>query len=104
MARTPVSRSGRTPSDTSRSPKGAGGGGGLSTYLRQAELSDRPRHDESYSNGKRQVPDVSADADPDTGYSVYCTVDGVWLLILWLDRGGRHQRGGAALGGHRGGH
>jgi len=27
-----------------------------------------------YSNGNREVPDVSADADPATGYSVYCTV------------------------------
>jgi subtilase family serine protease len=26
-----------------------------------------------YSTGNRQVPDVSADADPATGYAVYCT-------------------------------
>src|SRR6266581_1339595 len=27
-----------------------------------------------YSNGKREVPDISADADPNTGYAIYCTV------------------------------
>jgi kumamolisin len=33
----------------------------------------------SYSNGKRQVPDVSADADPSTGYSIYS--QGTWTVV-----------------------
>jgi len=61
-------------SDTSRSPKGAGGGGGLSAYFAKPSYQSGPGVTNSYSNGKREVPDVSADADPNTGYSVYCTV------------------------------
>ncbi|HZC04494.1 MAG TPA: protease pro-enzyme activation domain-containing protein [Ktedonobacterales bacterium] len=62
------------PSDTSRSPNGAGGGGGLSGYFSQPLYQSGPGVSNSYSNGMREVPDVSADADPNTGYSVYCTV------------------------------
>ncbi|HEX5547335.1 MAG TPA: protease pro-enzyme activation domain-containing protein [Ktedonobacterales bacterium] len=62
------------PSDYSRGPEGAGGGGGLSTYFAKPSYQTGPGTTNLYSNGKRQVPDVSADADPNTGYSVYCTV------------------------------
>ena len=54
---------------------GSGGsGGGLSTYFAQPGWQTGPGVQNQYSNGKREVPDVSADADPNTGYAVYCTV------------------------------
>ncbi len=62
------------PSDTQRSPKGAGGGGGISNTFAQPSWQTGPGVKNQYSNGNRQVPDISADADPATGYAVYCTV------------------------------
>lgn len=50
-----------------------GGGGGYSTYFSRPSYQTGPGVDTS---AMRQVPDVSADADPNTGYSVYCTVGG----------------------------
>src|SRR5579884_3526263 len=61
------------PNDTSRSPKGAGGGGGFSSFFSQPTW----QAGNGVGNGnssKREVPDVSADADPTTGYAMYCTV------------------------------
>ncbi|TMC23411.1 MAG: peptidase S53 [Chloroflexi bacterium] len=58
------------PTCASRSPQGTGSGGGLSSFF------PRP----SYQNGlnltstQRMIPDVSANADPVTSYSAYCTV------------------------------
>lgn len=62
------------PSDTQRSPKGSGGGGGISNTFAQSSWQTGPGVKNQYSNGNREVPDVSADADPATGYAVYCTV------------------------------
>ncbi|MBO0780244.1 MAG: S8/S53 family peptidase, partial [Ktedonobacteraceae bacterium] len=61
-------------SDTQRGPKGSGGGGGLSSVFQQPDWQVGPGVQNQYSNGKREVPDVAADADPQTGYAVYCTV------------------------------
>src|SRR5215469_14850606 len=61
------------PSDTQRSPQGSGGGGGISSFFTQPSWQVGPGVKNQYSNGKREVPDVSADADPATGYAVYCT-------------------------------
>ncbi len=61
-------------SDTQRSPKGAGGGGGISSTFAQPSWQVGPGVKNQYSNGNRQVPDISANADPATGYDVYCTV------------------------------
>jgi len=61
-------------SDTQRSPQGSGGGGGISSFFKQPTWQTGPGVQNQYSNGNREVPDVSADADPATGYSVYCTV------------------------------
>jgi subtilase family serine protease len=63
-----------SPKDTSRSSKGAGGGGGISSYFAKPGYQSGPGVDNAYSNGKRQTPDVAAAADPASGYSVYCTV------------------------------
>ncbi len=62
------------PSDTQRSPQGSGGGGGISNTFAQPTWQTGPGVKNQYSNGNREVPDVSADADPATGYTVYCTV------------------------------
>lgn len=62
------------PTDTQRSPKGSGGGGGISSSFAQPTWQTGPGVKNQYSNGNREVPDVSADADPQTGYAVYCTV------------------------------
>ncbi len=62
------------PTDTQRSPNGAGGGGGISNTFAQPSWQTGPGVKNQYSNGNREVPDVSADADPASGYSVYCTV------------------------------
>jgi subtilase family serine protease len=61
------------PSDTQRSPQGAGGGGGISSFFKLPSWQTGPGVQNQYSNGNREVPDVSADADPASGYSVYCT-------------------------------
>ena len=61
------------PGNTSRGPMGLGSGGGLSGYFSQPSYQTGPGVNNPYSNGMRQTPDVSADADPNTGYSVYCT-------------------------------
>jgi len=61
------------PNDKQRGPEGAGGGGGISSYFKQPSWQTGPGVQNQYSNGNREVPDVSADADPNTGYSVYCT-------------------------------
>ena len=61
------------PSDTQRSPKGAGGGGGIGSFFPEPSWQTGPGVQNQYSTGKRQVPDVTADADPASGYAVYCT-------------------------------
>ena len=62
-----------SPYDTQRGPKGAGGGGGLSSFFKEPSWQTGPGVQNQYSNGNREVPDVSADADPASGYSMYCT-------------------------------
>jgi subtilase family serine protease len=62
------------PKSKLRSPKGAGSGGGISNTFKLPPWQSGPGVDNQYSNGNRQVPDVTADADPATGYSIYCTV------------------------------
>ncbi len=58
------------PNDTQRSPNGAGGGGGVSSTFTHPSWQTGS----GVQNGNREVPDVSADADPATGYATYCTV------------------------------
>ena len=76
-------------SDTSRSPQGAGGGGGLSNTFAQPTWQTGPGVKNQYSNGNREVPDVSADADPASGYAVYCTVTAAGCSSSgWIEVGG----------------
>jgi kumamolisin len=62
-------------SDRRYSPP-AGSGGGLSGFWARPSWQTGPGVVNTYSNGKRQVPDVALDADPQTGYSVYVTYAG----------------------------
>lgn len=52
---------------------GGAGGGGISQYWKTPSWQSGPGVKNSYSNGMREVPDVSLDADPSTGYPIYCT-------------------------------
>ncbi|HVB26145.1 MAG TPA: S53 family peptidase [Ktedonobacteraceae bacterium] len=75
------------PHSISHGPEGAGGGGGLSQMFKQPSWQVGPGVKNSYSNGYREVPDVTANADPATGYAMYCTVTNAgcnsngWLVV-----------------------
>jgi subtilase family serine protease len=72
-----------------RGPMGSGSGGGLSSYFGRPSWQSGDGVQNSYSNGKRSVPDVSANADPATGYAIYCTVASAWCPSSgWLKVGG----------------
>jgi len=86
-------------SDTQRSPKGAGGGGGVSnTFTLPAWQTGQGVINANSSgapcnapNGQycREVPDVSADADPASGYAMYCTVNNAGCSSAgWMNVGG----------------
>ncbi|MGO9752931.1 MAG: S8 family serine peptidase [Solirubrobacteraceae bacterium] len=49
----------------------AGGGGGLSAYFARPAWQSAPGVESRFSDGKRQLPDVSADADVATGWATY---------------------------------
>jgi kumamolisin len=51
----------------------AGTGGGVSVLYQRPSWQVGPGVSNQYSDGARQVPDVSANADPDTGYLIYYT-------------------------------
>jgi kumamolisin len=54
----------------------SGGGGGVSVVYQRPSWQTGPGVANQFSNGARQVPDIAADADPLTGYSVYYSGDG----------------------------
>ncbi|GCE09704.1 S53 family peptidase [Dictyobacter aurantiacus] len=64
--------------------RGYGGGGGISSYF------TRPLYQTgtNLTDAHRMVPDVSADADPYTGYSMYCTASTDAYCSGWLTMGG----------------
>ncbi len=58
---------------------GGASGGGLSLDFtmpawQSTYLATVPGLQNTYTNGKREAPDVSLNADPNTGYPVYCSV------------------------------
>jgi hypothetical protein len=55
-------------------PNGLGSGGGLSSFWAQPSYQTGPGVSSTFSNGKREVPDVSLDGDPDTGVSIFCSI------------------------------
>ena len=87
------------PTATQRSPKGAGSGGGISSVFTLPAWQSGQGVLSSSSSGTpcnaptgqfcREVPDVSADANPTSGYAVYCTVTNAGCPATgWLDVGG----------------
>lgn len=75
------------PTDTQQFAKGVGGGGGYSSFFNKPSYQTGPGVD---TNTHRHVPDVSADADPNTGYSVFCSVTaaGCSSTSPWISVGG----------------
>jgi kumamolisin len=69
-------------SDTSRTPA-LGSGGGLSTMFPRPAWQTGPGVANASSNAMRQIPDVSLNADPRTGYSIYATNNATtgWFAI-----------------------
>lgn len=61
-----------------------GGGGGISALFTRPSYQKGP----NLTNANRQVPDVSANADPRTGYSIYCTIDDPICTSNWTEIGG----------------
>ncbi|HEV2581944.1 MAG TPA: S53 family peptidase, partial [Ktedonobacteraceae bacterium] len=51
-------------------------GGGVSQVWQMPAWQQAPGVANAFSTGYREVPDVSINADPQTGYDVYCTVGG----------------------------
>jgi len=77
------------PSAFTYGPKGAGGGGGLSQTFRQPSWQNGPGVQNQYTDGYRQVPDVSANAAFTPGYAVYCTVTNAGCPPTgWVNIGG----------------
>ncbi|HXX76965.1 MAG TPA: S53 family peptidase [Ktedonobacteraceae bacterium] len=60
-------------------------GGGISLVWRMPYWQQAPGVANAYSTGFREVPDVSLNADPQTGYDVYCTAGGCakkgWMIF-----------------------
>ncbi len=68
-----------------RALKNGASGGGLSKVWNKPSWQQGPGVANAYSTGFREVPDVSINADPQTGYDVYCSVGGCagggWRVI-----------------------
>src|SRR6266516_1645293 len=87
------------PSETQRGPKGAGAGGGISNTFTRPSWQTGSGVISGNSSGApckapsgqycREVPDISADADPSTGYAMYCTVTNAGCPSTgWISVGG----------------
>jgi subtilase family serine protease len=81
------------PNDNFTNEQGVGGGGGLSGYFSLPGWQKGPGVQNSYSNGKREVPDVTAGANNNYGYSIYCTVQAALCAST-----GWNQLGGTSAG------
>lgn len=60
-------------------------GGGLSQVWQMPSWQQAPGVANAYSTGFREVPDVSLNADPQTGYDIYCSAGGCanhgWMIL-----------------------
>ena len=60
-------------------------GGGLSQVWQTPSWQQAPGVANAYSTGFREVPDVSLNADPQTGYDIYCSAGGCanrgWMIL-----------------------
>ena len=61
--------------ETTWNDSAGAGGGGLSTIWSIPSWQSAPGVNNPYSNGHREVPDVTLDADPFAGYLIYCSVN-----------------------------
>jgi subtilase family serine protease len=65
--------------------EGVGSGGGLSMLYQRPDWQAGPGVQNGFSNGMREVPDVSLDADPLTGYAIYYSESGCssqcWQIV-----------------------
>src|SRR5260370_26444325 len=78
---------------------GGAGGGGISQFWKRPSWQTGPGvNNPQYANNMRETPDVSLDADPATGYPVYCTAGSS------CSGGGGIFGGGSAGLGHVGDH
>ena len=68
--------------------EGAGGGGGLSLQYALPSWQAGRGVANQFSDGRRQVPDVAADADPLTGYAIYDSTGGCRGQRCWGVVGG----------------
>ena len=91
------------PTAITRGPKGAGSGGGISNTFKMLSWQSGPGVQDQYSNGFREVPDVTANGDPTTGYAIYCTVSNAgcpatgWLSVGGTSAGAPFWAGSTAL-------
>jgi kumamolisin len=61
----------------------------LSNTFKQPAWQSGPGVKNTYSNGFREVPDVAVNADPASGYAVYCTVTNAGCSTTgWITVGG----------------
>ena len=75
--------------DRAIGPHGNGAsGGGLSSIWYMPRWQQGPGVANAYSTGKREVPDVAVNADPETGYDIYCSVGGCAGGKGWYPIGG----------------
>ena len=82
-------KSERVWNDRNIGPNGNGAsGGGLSSTWSIPRWQQGPGVANFYSSGKREVPDVAVNADPQTGYDIYCSAGGCASGKGWHPIGG----------------
>ena len=74
-----------------------GSGGGLARYIPMPSWQRAPGTMNRFSNGMREVPDVSADADPASGASIYISEFGGWTTGGGTSQSGPILAGAVAL-------
>ncbi|HET9918444.1 MAG TPA: S53 family peptidase, partial [Ktedonobacteraceae bacterium] len=71
-----------------RSIQNGASGGGVSQVWHMPVWQQGPGVANAYTTGFREVPDVSVNADPQTGYDVYCNVGNCAINGGWMVMGG----------------
>ena len=71
-----------------RSIQNGASGGGVSQVWHMPIWQQGPGVANAYTTGYREVPDVSVNADPQTGYDVYCNVGNCSINGGWMVMGG----------------
>ena len=75
----------------------AGSGGGLARYIPMPTWQKAPGTANRFSNGMREVPDISADADPVSGASIFLSEFGGWTTGGGTSQSGPILAGAVAL-------